>query len=160
MLYALSRWEPRITESWSFHVQQQTITEARLSSFLCFISRLKDDTPLTCDVECSVTSTSTSTTLTLSNVGPDKSGSYSCQAQNEAGTSSRTTTVKVVHDPPKVTSLSVTSKSTSKTTTFAAGEATFLVLEGSDDAVLECAAEGWPEPTVALVRNGEHLMNT
>ena len=102
-----------------------------------------------------MTSTSTTTTLTLSNVAPDKTGSYTCQAQNEAGTSTRTTTVKVVHDPPKVTSLSVTSKSA--TSTFASGEATFLVLEGSDDAVLACEAEGRPDPTVALIRNGMRL---
>ena len=95
------------------------------------------------------TTAATSTTLTLSNVGPAQSGSYSCQAQNEGGTSSRTRTVKVLNEPPKVGKISLAGSSI-----LASNESVFFVLEGSDDAVLNCEADGWPLPSVSFVRSG------
>ena len=131
---------------------QLSLDQLKPKSFNLIFFRTKDGSPLKCDeseIDCSITTSETSTVLSLRTASPKMSGSYSCQVQNEAGTSVRTRTLRVDHRPPRISQVSVQGDST-----FRLNESAFLLLENSEDAVLHCQADGWPAPSISFSRSG------
>ena len=123
------------------------------------LNRTKEGNALNCDennAECSIVSSDAKTTLSFPEISPKMAGSYECHATNDAGSSTRTKTLKVSHDPPKISQILVKENSESSKILKQSDEK-FLILEDSDEILLECLDTGWPTPsTVTFTRSGTH----
>jgi hypothetical protein len=116
---------------------------------------VKDGNTLNCDennAQCSIVSSDVKTTISFPDISPKMSGSYECHATNDAGSSTRRRILKVNHDPPKISQVLVKGES-SKIMNL--GDEKFLILEDSNEILLECQATGWPTPSsVTFTRSG------
>ncbi len=122
--------------------------------------RTKDGNAIDCDennAECLIMSSDSKTTISFPEISPKMTGNYECHVTNDAGTSTRARTLKVSHEPPQISQILVKENGESSKILKLSDEK-FLILEDSDEILLQCLANGWPSPSsIIFTRSGLFL---